>query len=84
MPRIYVDACALEGGDCRRIKAAVDTCSSRSLVTRKLVAEMHLPVSPSSASIVTVDGSSLEIAGSVTLGVVRQDDTVRLEEKSSH
>ena len=44
---------------------------------------MRLHVSPASASIVTVDGSSLEIAGSVTLQVVWQDDAGRLKEKSS-
>ena len=83
MSRIYVDVCALEGGDWRRVKAEVNTCSSRSLVTRNLVAEMRLQVSPASASIVTVDGSPLEIAGSVMLRVVWQDDAGRLKEKSS-
>ena len=55
VPRIYVDVCAWEGGDSRRVTAEVNTCSSRSLVTRNLE--------------VTVDGSPLEIAGSVTLRV---------------
>ena len=80
VPRIHVDGCATEGADWRRIKAAVDTCSSRSLVTRRLVEDMHLSVSPSSDKVVTVDGSPLEIASSVTLRVSRQDGAVRLDE----
>ena len=41
VPRIYVFVCvcvcALEGGDWRRVTAEVNTCSSRSLVSRYLV-----------------------------------------------
>ena len=73
-PRIYVDVkCALAPTSSRH-SAAVDSCSTRSLVCSSLVTSKGLSVLPYTDRIVAIDGEALAVSGSVTLSVSRLDD----------
>jgi len=81
VPRIFVDVQA--DGAVRRAKAAVDTCSSRSLITQCFADAMSLAVEPSYARLIAVDGKPLTILGQVHVTLSRKDDAVSLLETTA-
>ena len=81
LPRIYVNICSV--GRPTRVVAAVDTCSSRNLISQQLVASLGAPVSPTTATIFAIDGTPFYLCGMVELTVERTDGAVNLPKTSS-
>ena len=81
LPRIYVNICSV--GRPTRVVAAVDTCSSRNLISQQLVASLGAPVSPTTAIILAIDGTPLDVCGMVELTVERTHGAVNLPKTSS-
>lgn len=74
LPHVYVNV----AGCGERPRAAIDSCSTRSLVCQSWLAERDFVVSPESTSITAIDGLSLDASGKVLLTLSRQDDVVDL------
>ena len=83
LPRIYVDVKCNDGEEVRRVKAAVDTCSSWTLVSKELVTSMGLDLAQATVSATAIDGSPVCILGRTELILSRQDDAVRLPEHAA-
>ena len=66
LPRIYVDVRCAEQDPHQRVRAVVDTGSSWTLVTAALVEQLGLEVEPASVLISAIDGSPLQVHGSVS------------------
>ena len=81
LPRIYVNICSV--GRPTRVVAAVDTCSSRNLISQQLVASLGALVSPTTATILAIYGTPLEVCGMVELTVERTDGAVNWSKTSS-
>ena len=81
LPRIYVNICSV--GRPTRAVAAVDTCSSRNLISQQLVASLGAPVSPTTATILAIDGTPSDVRSMVELTVERPDGAVNLPKTSS-
>ena len=79
LPRIYVDVHVGDGT--RRLIAAVDSCSTYSLIPMKLANELELDTKPSSAVISAVDGADLAVHGRVECTLERSgSDAVYMPE----
>ena len=77
LPRIHVYS---EGQ--ARLRAAVDSCSSKSLISYRVVSELGVPVQlvESNPRITAIDGQEVVVSGQVRLTVHRDDDKVHLPE----
>ena len=78
LPRIYVDA----RGCTERLKAAVDSCSNRSLISVETARSDDIEVMPVTGDcpITAIDGSLLAITGMAKLTIARDDEFVYLPE----
>ena len=75
LPRIYVYA---DGCDAR-LRAAVDSCSNRSLMSMGIARANAIPVMPAGdCPITAIDGSTLKIVGKANLSISRDDEHVHL------
>ncbi|XP_065190714.1 uncharacterized protein LOC135821644 [Sycon ciliatum] len=76
LPKVFVSV----NGERTRLKAAIDSCSSRSLVSSAAVRTLSVPVcKPSGEDMITaINGNSLDITGTVELTVSRDDNNVYL------
>ena len=76
LPKIYVSV----GG--QKLKAAIDSCSNRSLVSTSTAHALGVPVGkPEDVDAITaIDGNSLDVVGVAELTVSRHDDKVYLPE----
>ena len=76
LPRIYVDA----RGCTERLKAAVDSCSNRSLISVETARSHDIEVMPVNGDcpITAIDGSLLAITGVAKLTIARDDEFVYL------
>ena len=76
LPKVFVSV----NGEQTRLKAAIDSCSSRSLVSTAAVRTLSVPVcKPSGEDMITaINGNSLDITGTVELTVSRDDNNVYL------
>ena len=76
LPRIYV--CA--DGCPERLSAAIDSCSSRSLISKQTINAYSIPVVPVPVPecITAIDGMPLDVVGVADLTISRKDDKVRL------
>ena len=81
LPRIYVNICSV--GRPTRVVAAVDTCSSRNLISQQLVASLGAPVSPTTDTILAINETPLDVCGMVELTVKQTDGLVILPKTSS-
>ena len=83
LPKIFVDVrpAGATGSPATRCRAAVDTCSSRTLVLQEFAKRESREVTNSSSSdttIVGLDGRPLTLHGQLCLEIERQDDNVVL------
>ena len=78
--RILVDAWTKAGPNRQRVRAAVDTCSSQTLVSAGLAADMSCAMSATSISITGINGSPLPVQGSVCLYMSGMDGSVQLSQ----
>jgi len=73
LPRIFVDLSIPASGLVKRVKAVVDTASTKNLIAKALVEDMEAAVLPSDITISAIDGKPLSISGMVTMNVARMD-----------
>ena len=78
LPRIYVDARQSEADDVHRLSAAVDSCSSNSLIAASAASAMDLHIMSDATQIVDVSGKAVQILGRVCVEVERSDEAVEL------
>eukprot|EP00117_Sycon_ciliatum_P011312 scpid18689/ scgid1770/ Gag-Pol polyprotein; Matrix protein p10; p20; Capsid protein p25; Nucleocapsid protein p14; Protease p15; Reverse transcriptase/ribonuclease H p90; Integrase p46 len=80
LPRIYTDVSS-PGGSCYRATAIVDTGSTRTLISRALLAhlpDVQLSRADSESTILALDGKPLDVLGSAQLQFHRNDGPVRI------
>ncbi|XP_065176529.1 uncharacterized protein LOC135806289 [Sycon ciliatum] len=78
LPRIFLPVKRCDAVAFRRCVAAIDSCSTHTLVSRQLAEDLALEVTTSTPDIITVDGNTLKVLGSAVLDVERVDETVFL------
>ena len=78
LPRIFLPVKRCDAVAFRRCVAAIDSCSTHTLVSRQLAEELALEVTTLTPDIITVDGNTLKVLGSAVLDVERVDETVFL------
>ena len=76
--RIYV----MQNGHAKHVKAAIDSCPTRSLVAADAVKALNIGValSPPNACITTIDDKSAKVAGVVSCSITQDDAVVYLPE----
>lgn len=80
LPKIFVN---VREGNCR-LRAAIDSCSNRSLISSGAAAGLACSVLPTDLEDITaIDGKPVRVVGAVQLCVSRQDDHVYLPEISA-
>ncbi|XP_065195764.1 uncharacterized protein LOC135827166 [Sycon ciliatum] len=76
LPRIFLPVKRCDAVAFRRCVAAIDSCSTHTLVSRQLAEDLALEVTTSTPDIINVDGNTLKVLGSAVLDVERVDETV--------
>ena len=71
LPRIYVDIARPQCAEPVRVRAVVDTASTKNLIAADVVELLSLPIVPTVANISAIDGNLLQVRGEVTLTLSR-------------
>jgi len=83
LPRMYVDI-EDDKKQSIRVRAVVDTASTRNLITHELAKSLSVPIKPSAVQISSINSTPLKVHGEVVLNVSRLDKpTIRLPQTTT-